>query len=154
MYIVFLGLWLCCLTPLSTTFQLFFWWRKLEYPEKSTDLQQVTDKLYHIRLYLHVVVHLSWVGCELTTLVVIGFDCIGSYKSNYHTITTTTVTCVLRSKGKSRLWITTSLFTKCLCRRFSLVKQKFLLFYSTCYLFRYSRRNKNENKNTILWQQF
>jgi hypothetical protein len=28
-------------------------------------------------------------GFELTTLVVIGTDCIGSYKSNYHTITTT-----------------------------------------------------------------
>jgi hypothetical protein len=25
-------------------------------------------------------------GFELTTLVVIGTDCIGSYKSNYHTI--------------------------------------------------------------------
>ena len=30
-------------------------------------------------------------GCELTTLVVIGTDCIGSCKSNYLTITTTTV---------------------------------------------------------------
>jgi len=30
------------------------------------------------------------VGFELTTLVVIGTDCIGSIKSNYHTITTTT----------------------------------------------------------------
>ena len=28
---------------------------------------------------------------ELSTLVVIGTDCIGSSKSNYHTITTTTV---------------------------------------------------------------
>ena len=27
-------------------------------------------------------------GFELTTLVVIATDCIGSYKSNYHTITT------------------------------------------------------------------
>jgi hypothetical protein len=33
-------------------------------------------------------VHLSWAGFELTTLVVIGTDCIGSYKPNYHTITT------------------------------------------------------------------
>ena len=31
-----------------------------------------------------------WVGFELTTLVVIGTDCIGNCKSNYHKITVTT----------------------------------------------------------------
>ena len=45
---------------------------------------QVTDKLYLIMLYTS-----PWSRFELTS-VVIGTDCIGSCKSNYHTITTTT----------------------------------------------------------------
>jgi hypothetical protein len=37
-------------------------------------------------------VHLAWVRFQLTTLVMIGTDCIGSFKSNYYKITTTMAT--------------------------------------------------------------
>jgi hypothetical protein len=52
--------------------------------KNPTDLPQVTVKQMLYR------VHLAWVGFQLTTLVVIGTDCIDSCKSNYHAITTTT----------------------------------------------------------------
>ena len=48
-------------------------------------------------------VHLAWAGFELTTLLVRGNDCIGSYKSNYHMITTTAAP-VLYMKHKINLY--------------------------------------------------
>jgi len=43
------------LTPLSAIFQLYYgdqfqWWKKPEYPERTTAHGQATGKLYHLRL--------------------------------------------------------------------------------------------------------
>ena len=60
----------------------------VEYPEKIIDLLQVTDKLSH---KVGAIEYTSpRAGFELTTLVVIGIDRIGSCKFNYHATTTTT----------------------------------------------------------------
>ena len=63
----------------------FDWWRKPEYPENTIDLSQVScQTLSH-----NVVSSTPRHERELTTLVVMGTDCICSCKSKYYTITIT-----------------------------------------------------------------
>jgi hypothetical protein len=47
----------------------FYWWRKPEEQEKTTDLSQDTDKLYHTS---------PWSRFELTISVMTGTDCTGN----------------------------------------------------------------------------
>jgi hypothetical protein len=57
---------------------------KQEYSEKTIDLSQVTDKLYHMKYTS------PRVGFELTILLMIGTDCTDSCKPNNDTMTITT----------------------------------------------------------------
>ena len=87
---------------------VILWWSVLlmgetKGPGENTNLTQVTDKLYHIILYTS-----PWAGFALAMSVVIGTDCIGSYKSNYHTITATTAPgLIVSDQGQVRLHLWT-----------------------------------------------
>ena len=69
-YLIWIDLW--CLTPLSAIFQLYhgyqlYWWKKPEYPKRTTDHGQATGKLYHLWLRVECTLFVIYkTGCEPT----------------------------------------------------------------------------------------
>jgi len=77
--------------------------------EETTDLSQ---SLTNVITYCCIGYTSSWTGFELKTLVVIGTDCTGSCKSNYHTcIYTSLLPCPLYLICPSKYWIKINFFT-------------------------------------------
>ena len=80
-----LGLGVMVFSATFNNFSVISWRPVLLVEETGIPGEKTQTCHYHIMLYR---VHLAWVRFELTNLVVIGNYCIGSCKSNYHTITT------------------------------------------------------------------
>ena len=104
--------WQCCKCQLVDTWFMVFsatfnnisvilWWLVLLVEETGVPRENHWSVTSHWQTLSHIKlcrVHLIWAGFELTTLVVIGTDCVASYKSNYHMITATMTPIILASE--------------------------------------------------------
>ena len=97
-------------------------WQSVKFVEQ-TGVPGENHKLTNFVTLCCIKYTLPWMGFELTTLVVIGTDCIGSCKSNYHTITTTP------NKG----WKYTKKYLQCYCL-FLFRLRRYLELYKICRL--------------------
>jgi hypothetical protein len=76
----------------SNNISAISWWSILLVEETGVPGENHRPVASHWQNLPHNVISsipLPWMGFELTTVMVIGTDCTGSYKSNHHTIMTT-----------------------------------------------------------------
>jgi hypothetical protein len=78
------------------------WWSVLLAEETGGPAENHRPVASQRQTLSHTILQLACVGFELTTLVVICTDYIGSCKSNYHTITTTTAPGEEENKTKNK----------------------------------------------------
>jgi hypothetical protein len=75
---------------ISTIFQLFcggqfYWWWKLEYPEKTTDLLQVTDKINRLNVYfLEISYCILGIIMVVIVYMVVGFTTTCAISAYHH----------------------------------------------------------------------
>ena len=110
-------------------FCLFVWWWFLVFNAtfnnisvllvEETRENQVTDKLYHIMLYTS-----PWMRIKLAISVVIGTDCIGSCKSNYHMNPATTAPILHGDAFLAELTFVNVVFD-----RMVMIYMEFVIFY-------------------------
>ena len=82
----------------------------------------------------------AWAGFELMTLVVIGTDCTGSCKSNYHTIKTTTAPEILAFLDNHICLIAITVsciyqYVPCLAKRGHFIESLFRFFFCAGFIF-------------------
>ena len=93
--------WFMVFSATFNNISVILWWSVLLVEETGVPGENHWSVANHWQTLSHIKlcrVHLIWTGFELTTLVVIGTDCVASYKSNYHMITATMTPIILASE--------------------------------------------------------
>ena len=85
----FVGLvWLMVFNATVNNISAISWWSVLLVDETEVPGENHRPVVSHWQVYLIICIEYTspWTRFELTTLVMVGTDCTGSFKSNYHTI--------------------------------------------------------------------